>query len=77
MAECPVHDTVVQDITRIKNNQDGRPCQDHTAQLTALTKTGEAQWKEINRLKVLVYTGAGAMAFVGSLAGSVISKYLK
>ncbi len=71
-----------QDIRDVKRKQEGRPCQTHTAEISNLAKTdidfkneNKEQWIAINRLRIMVYMGAGAtgvLAFLGSIVGAYI-----
>jgi hypothetical protein len=84
MADCPLHPVIAEDLRTIKMNQDKRPCQDHTARLNHLEKedmkiheTNNEQWTAINRLRVMVYMGAGAtgvLAFLGSILGTFLKR---
>ncbi len=77
---CPVHKIFERDITDIKERQEKRPCQTHTAEISSLVKAdvkfekeNSEQWTAINRLRIMVYMGAGAtgvLAFLGSVLGT-------
>ena len=74
--KCPWHDDLVSDVKCIKKIQRERPCQVHTTEIGHLVEASRGQWKEINKLKIVVYTAApitGLLAFIGSLLG----QYLK
>ena len=81
---CPVHKDVQAEIIKIKEKQDARRCQSHEAQLNNLVDSldetkgvNKEQWAEINKLKVMVYTGAGGagvLAFLGSIIGAWLTK---
>ncbi len=80
---CPLHEMIQKDITDIKGRQEGRPCQTHTAEITALGKSEKRleddnrdQWTAINRLRAMVYMGAGATGILAFL-GSILGTYLK
>jgi hypothetical protein len=74
---CPLHNTVCSQLTKVEENQEGRKCQDHERRIIHLEESATAQWNDINRLKVIVYTGAGASAFIGSIIGAVLAALLK
>ena len=77
---CPVHKEVKADIDKIELVQIARPCIAHDVQISALEKSDDDQWVEINKLKRLVYLGAGgvgAAAFLGSILGSLTISYFK
>lgn len=77
---CPVHKEVKSDIERIESVQIARPCIAHNIQIAALEKSDDDQWVEINKIKRIVYLGAGgvgAAAFLGSILGNLIINYFK
>ncbi len=80
---CPVHKIFERDITDIKERQEKRPCQTHTAEISSLVKAdtdfkneNKEQWIAINRLRIMVYMGAGATGVLAFL-GSILGTYLK
>ena len=77
---CPVHKEIKADIDRIEGVQLARPCIAHNVQIASLEKSDDDQWVEINKVKRLVYFGAGgvgAAAFFGSIIGNLIISYFK
>jgi hypothetical protein len=74
---CPVHTEVQEKIAKIEAKQDSRPCQGHTVKIENLEKSDTKQWLDIDRLKRLVYIGAGAtavLAFLGSIIGGLLKR---
>jgi len=74
---CPSHAEIQADLTRVKQKQDARPCQDHGARMIAVERENKSQWEAINGLKKIVYMGAGAtavLAFLGSIIGAILKK---
>ena len=84
---CPVHLEVQGKIAEIQRVQKERPCQENTEKLrnlekmdTRLEKDSDAQWVDINKLKRMVYMGAGAtavLAFLGSIIGGLLKSGVK
>ncbi|MFA5381849.1 MAG: hypothetical protein WC356_01700 [Candidatus Micrarchaeia archaeon] len=74
---CPLHDTVCGRVEKVEEAQGGRKCQDHERRIIHLEQSDQSQWNDINRLKVIVYTGAGASAFIGSIVGAILAALLK
>lgn len=74
---CPVHGEVKADIEKIEQVQGSRHCIAHEVQIEALEKSDNNQWKEINKLKRLVYIGVGISACVGSIIGNLLLDYIK
>lgn len=80
---CSVHEILQQDIRDIKKKQEGRPCQTHTEKVLGLERAdsriendNKDQWVAINKLRIMVYMGAGATGILAFL-GSVLGTYLK
>ena len=77
---CPVHKDVREDIDRIERKQEARLCIAHEVQIKSLEKNNEGQWREINKMKRLVYVGVGIVwvaAFLGSTVGNLLMVYLQ
>jgi len=83
MAEpCSLHAGLQAEINRIKMTQEARPCRENAVRLESIKEalgeikdTNSEQWKEIDKLKRLVYMGAGAagvLAFFGSIIGGFV-----
>ena len=73
----PVFKEVKADIDRIEQVQAARHCLAHEVQISTLERSDNNQWKEINKLKRLVYIGVGVSACIGSIVGNLLLDYIK
>jgi len=84
---CPLHGTVIADITNIKAKQEARHCGANDVLIAGLDddlcrieRDNSEQWVAINQLRRLVYMGAGGVivaSFVGAMLGNLIIGLLK
>ncbi len=76
-----VDDLILEDLKKIKDKQDERPCVAHTIKIEGLVKSDDEQWDAINQLRKTVWGWAGAIAlggFLGSILGTIaIHRFLK
>jgi hypothetical protein len=81
---CPAHQEVQEKIGEIQRVQKSRPCQENTVEIkhlkemdSRIEKTIDEQGIIIDRLRRLVYMGAGAtavLAFLGAIIGGILKK---
>ncbi len=71
-----VDELILDDLRKIKDKQDKRPCSEHTVKIEGLLKSDDEQWVAINKLRAMVYMGAGATGVLAFL-GSILGTYLK
>lgn len=73
---CPFHEQMSKELQEIKNKQFSRHCEGNEVKINKLEKSDDEQWTRINSLTRLVYIGAGAAGFLGSLVGHILTYLL-